>query len=263
MKGQVSFEAFSEVWPTLGKAYSIDPLILDCLGRPIPSTRSIGWIAGLWARARKRSASGLNIRAWEHLRNFIRFSHLRSGCNSLHRQVPQSSVTTWFRRSLLPQGDQVRKQIQNWLCGAGNSVAKAADKLGNASGKLQLAGLGAAGVGFVAAQPELITAGLAVAATGGAGNILAGVGQFSAGLLQGAGGGGFSNSGYAALSLATGFTLARGIAGPAVSGYRTVSQRGADAFAQGTANVAGGVNNAFTSLFDSMTPQQVDCSGGN
>ncbi len=28
VKGQVSFEAFSEVWSTLGKAYSIDPRLL-------------------------------------------------------------------------------------------------------------------------------------------------------------------------------------------------------------------------------------------
>lgn len=125
-------------------------------------------------------------------------------------------------RILLPQSQQ---PIENWLCEAGNSVAGWADGLGNVSGKLELAGLGIAGVGFVTAQPEITAPGLALAATGGVGNIGAGVLQFGAGLLQGAGGGGFSNSGYAALSLATGFTLARGVAGAAASGYRTASQR--------------------------------------
>lgn len=87
--------------------------------------------------------------------------------------------------------------------------------------------------------------------------------QFGAGLLQGAGGGGFSNSGYAALSLATGFLLARGITGPSGSGYRTVSQRASDAFRNGTAPVAGGVNGAWTSLIDAAVPRQVSCPGGN
>jgi hypothetical protein len=153
--------------------------------------------------------------------------------------------------------------FKNWLCRAGNSVAAGADKLGNVSGKLELAGLGTAGAGFVAAQPEVVVPGLALAATGGAGNIGAGVLQLTAGLLQGAGGGGFSNSSYAAFSLVTGFTLARGIVGPAASGYRTVSQRSADAFANGTATVVGGFNDSYTSLFDSASPRQVGCPGGN
>jgi hypothetical protein len=95
------------------------------------------------------------------------------------------------------------------------------------------------------------------------GNIGAGALQLGAGLLQGFGGGGFSNAGYAAVSLATGFTLARGIAGPAVSGYRTVSQRSADAFASGAATVTGGVNDLFASLIDAFAPAQVNCPGGN
>ena len=69
------------------------------------------------------------------------------------------------------------------------------------SGKLELAGLGIAGIGFVTVQPEITAPGLALAASGGIGNIGAGVLQFGAGLLQGAGSGGFSNSGYAALSV--------------------------------------------------------------
>ena len=156
-----------------------------------------------------------------------------------------------------------QQPIKNKLCEAGNSVADGADGLGNVSGKLLLAGLGIAGVGFVTAQPEITVPGLALAATGGLGNIGAGVLQLGAGLLQGAGGGGFSNCGYAALSLATGFTLARGITGPAVSGYRTVSQRAGDAFHNGTATVAGGVNDAWTSLIDAAAPRQVSCPGGN
>jgi hypothetical protein len=167
--------------------------------------------------------------------------------------------TTARRMPVLAQGNT----FKNWLCRAGNSVADFADKLGNASGKLELAGLGIAGAGFVTAQPEVTAPGLALAATGGVGNIGAGVLQFGAGLLQGAGGGGFGNSGYAALSLATGFTLARGIAGPAVSGYRTVSQRAGDAFSSGAATVAGGVNDAWISLIDAAAPQQVSCPGGN
>ncbi|MGE0383048.1 MAG: RHS repeat-associated core domain-containing protein [Hyphomicrobium sp.] len=158
---------------------------------------------------------------------------------------------------------QEEEPIKNWLCEAGNSVAEWADGLGNVSGKLELAGLGIAGVGFVTAQPEITAPGLALAATGGIGNIGAGVLQLGAGLLQGAGGGGFSNAGYATLSLATGFTLARGILGPAVSGYRTVSQRAGDAFRNGTATVAGGVNDVWTSLIDAAAPRQVSCPGGN
>jgi RHS repeat-associated protein len=153
--------------------------------------------------------------------------------------------------------------IKNWLCHAGNSLATGSELLGDASGKLELIGLGAAGVGVVTAQPEVVIPGLALAATGGFGNIGAGALQLGAGLLQGFGGGGYSNSGYAAVSLATGFTLARGIAGPAVSGYRTVSQRSADAFANGAATVTGGVNDLFASLIDAFAPKQVNCPGGN
>jgi hypothetical protein len=153
--------------------------------------------------------------------------------------------------------------IKNWLCHAGNSLATGSELLGDASGKLELIGLGAAGVGVVTAQPEVVIPGLALAATGGVGNIGAGALQLGAGLLQGFGGGGYSNSGYAAVSLATGFTLARGIAGPAVSGYRTVSQRSADAFANGAATVTGGVNDLFASLIDAFAPKQVNCPGGN
>lgn len=160
----------------------------------------------------------------------------------------------------MPQG---QTPIKNWLCEAGNSVAGWADGLGNVSGPLELAGLGTAGVGFVTAQPQITALGLAIAATGGIGNIGAGVLQLGAGLLQGAGGGGFSNSGYAALSLATGFTLARGITGPTVSGYRTVSQRADDAFRNGTATVAGLVNDRWTSLVHAAAPRQVSCPGGN
>ena len=155
------------------------------------------------------------------------------------------------------------RQVKNRLCRAGNSVANWSDGLGNVSGTLELSGLGIAGVGFVTGQPGVAAPGLALAATGGAGNIGAGVLQFTAGLLQGTGGGGFANSSYAALSLATGFTLARGITGPPAGGYRTVSQRTGDAFANGTATIAGGVNGLWTSLVDAATPQQVNCPGGN
>ena len=160
---------------------------------------------------------------------------------------------------------QSQHPIKDWLCHAGNAVADFADGLGQASGKVELAGLGVAGFGFVTAQPEVAAPGLALAATGGAGNIGAGVLQFTAGLLQGAGGGGggYANSGYAALSLATGAALTRGILGPGTSGYRSVSQRGADAFANGAATVTGGVNDLYTSLIDAAAPKQVNCPGGN
>ena len=170
------------------------------------------------------------------------------------------SSTTMRRMPVLAQS---KNPIQNWLCNAGNSLASGSESLGDASGKLELVGLGAAGVGVVTLQPEVVAPGLALAATGGVGNIGAGLLQLGAGLLQGFGGGGFSNSGYAAVSLATGFTLARGITGPAVSGYRTVSQRSADAFASGAATVTGGVNDLLTSLIDAFAPKQVNCPGGN
>jgi hypothetical protein len=50
---------------------------------------------------------------------------------------------------------------------------------------LELLGLGGAGIGVVTAQPEIAGAGLALAATGGVGNIGSGVVQLGAGLLQG------------------------------------------------------------------------------
>ena len=144
--------------------------------------------------------------------------------------------------------------LRRWKFGRSREQLELEVTQGNVSGKIELAGLATAGVGFVTAQPEILATGLTLSATGGAGNIGAGVLQFSAGLLQGAGGGGFSNSGYAALSLSTGFVLARGIVGPATSGYRTVSQRAGDAFANGTSTVAGGVNDLYTSLIDSASP---------
>lgn len=120
-----------------------------------------------------------------------------------------------------------------------------------------------AGVGVLTAQPEVVGAGLTVASVGGTGNITAGAMQFGAGIFQGIGGGGFSNSGYALLSLGTGIGLARGIVGSAASGYRTVSQRAADAFANGGATIAGGVNDLAGSLVDAAAPQQAICPGGN
>jgi RHS repeat-associated protein len=193
----------------------------------------------------------------------------------------QTELADWFRSARLertggaePDGgggasgtprqeEPQREPPTSRLCEAGNLAAEWANTIGNVSGKLELAGLGVAGLGFVTAQPQVTAPGLALAATGGIGNIGSGLMQFGAGLLQGAGGGGFSNSGYAALSLATGFVLARGITGPPVSGYRTVSQRASDAFRNGTATVAGGVNGAWTSLIDAAAPRQVSCPGGN
>src|SRR6185312_4491429 len=96
------------------------------------------------------------------------------------------------------------QKMQDWSCHAGNTLAGGADKLGNVSGKLEMIGLATAAVGTVTVQPEVAAPGLALAATGGAGNISAGVLQLSAGLLQGFGGGGYANSGYAALALSTG-----------------------------------------------------------
>lgn len=128
---------------------------------------------------------------------------------------------------------------------------------------MELVGLGVAGAGLVTAQPEVAALGLVLAATGGAGNIGASGFQFTAGLLQGAGGGGYGNSGYAVLSLATGAALSRGIIGPSTTGYRTVSHRAADNFANGSAAVVGGVNDLFTSIVDAAAPKQVTCPGGN
>ena len=165
-----------------------------------------------------------------------------------HRQLPQGG--SW---------DEAR----NWACKFGNSVARAADSLGAASGRIELTGLGVTAGGFVTAQPELIAAGLALAATGGTGGVLSGGMQFGAGILQGLGGGGYSNSAYAAASLASGWVLARGIIGPAHSGYRTASQRANDAFLDGTATVVGGVNGTFVSFVEAAAPRQVNCPGGN
>jgi RHS repeat-associated protein len=155
---------------------------------------------------------------------------------------------------------QIIKRLKKWACNAGNSVATGSDMLGNVSGKLALTGLGVTAAGALAGQPEF---GLGIMAVGGTGSVVAGVMQFGAGLLQGAGGGGFGNSGYAALSVGTGLILSRGIIGPASSGYRTVSQRAADSFSNGTATVAGGVNDFWSQFVDAAAPQQVNCPGGH
>ena len=156
-------------------------------------------------------------------------------------------------------GAQSQHPVKDWLCHAGNSVADHADKLATASGKLEIVGVGVGVGGLVTVQPEVAAPGFALAATGGVGSIGAGVLQFGAGLMQGAGGGGYGNSGYALVSLASGYALARGITGPAVSGYRTVSQRATDSLLQNTATTTGGVFDTLTSFVDQLAPQQVSC----
>ena len=230
--------------------------------RPRPlSTHLSAPIAPRWSRLPKRKdahrglAGSCRAASRPTPSQVLKVSGENAGCVTKARRTP-----------LLPQGNQLAEVVvtaRKWLCTAGNFLAEGADKLGNVSGKLELGGLGVAGVSVVAAQPEGVAVGLGLAATGGTGNIIAGGLQVTAGLLQGVGGGGFGNAGYGALSLATGFTLARGIVWPAASGYRTVSQRAADAFANGTATVAGGVNDLWTSLIDSASPQQVGCPGGH
>jgi hypothetical protein len=154
---------------------------------------------------------------------------------------------------------QSQNPIKNWLCHAGNSVAGFADKLGNASGKLELTGVGVGVAGLVTAQPEVAGPGFALAATGGLGSIGAGALQFGAGLLQGFGGGGFGNSLSAVATLGAGATIGRIVGGPSVSGYRTVSQRATDSFLQNSATTTGGVFDTLTAFIEQLSPQQVGC----
>lgn len=116
-----------------------------------------------------------------------------------------------------------------------------------------------AGASAVLAQPEGVTGGLAMAASGGVGQIGASVMQLGSGLMQGFTTGDFTNSFYATASLATGWAIERAIVGPAISGYRTVSQRAADRFAHGSAIVIGGVDNRFIAYVDAAAPRQVNC----
>jgi hypothetical protein len=141
----------------------------------------------------------------------------------------------------------------------GNSLASGSRFLGDVSGAAELFGLGIAAVGTAFGQPEF---GLTIMATGGVGNYAAGVIQLGAGALQGIGGGGFGNAGYATISLTTGLVLGRGIAGGKSKGW-TASQRASDAFSNGFATAAGGVNDLWAQAIDALSPQQVNCPGGN
>ena len=166
-------------------------------------------------------------------------------------------LPTTMRR--MPVLAQSQTPIQNWLCHAGNSLASASDTLGNASGKIELAGVGIGVAGLVTAQPEVAGPGFALAAAGGIGSIGAGALQFGAGLLQGFGGGGFGNSLSAVATLGAGATIGRFITGPSVSGYQTVSQRATNSFLQNTATTTGGVFDTLTSFIEQLGPQQVPC----
>ena len=149
--------------------------------------------------------------------------------------------------------------LKNWLCMKGNALASGADLLGSASAKLEMGGVAIGIVGAVTAQPEVAGVGVAVAATGGFGSIGAGALQFGAGLLQGFGGRGFGNSISALATLGASATVGRFFAGPAVNGYRTVSQRTTDSFLQNSAITTGGIFDTLTSFLEQLGPQQVSC----
>ena len=188
--------------------------------------------------------------------------------NISDQSTPNSAFGTGYlalQQSGYATGYPVQSQspIDYWLCTAGNTVAAFADKLGSVSGKLEFTGIAVALAGLAAGQPAVTAPGLALAATGGVGNIGAGVLQFGAGLLHGVSVGDFSNSGYAALSIVTGLTLARAISGPSLSGHLTAAKREGEAFAQTTATVVGGVNDIWSTLIDDAAPRQVECYGGN
>ncbi len=108
-------------------------------------------------------------------------------------------------------------------------------------------------------QPQVAGLGVALTAAGGAGGVGAGVLQIGAGVLQGIGGGGWRNAAYGTLTLGIGFGLSRLVAGPAATGYRTVSQRAGDELRRNTAITAGGAYDAMTQLLESLGPQQVSC----
>jgi hypothetical protein len=151
------------------------------------------------------------------------------------------------------------QKFQNFLCNSGNSLASGSDTLGNASAKLEVAGVGVGLVGLATVQPEVTAAGVGLAAAGGLGSIGAGALQFGAGLLQGFGGGGFGNSLSALATLGAGATIGRFIGGPSVSGYQTVSQRAANNFLENSKITTGGIFDILTSLIEQLGPQQVSC----
>lgn len=182
--------------------------------------------------------------------------HPRSRWHDHARPWAVYSTAGWIGTAA--RGAELR---QDWLCNAGNSLANASDSLGSVSGKLELAGVGATLAGAATAQPEVTAAGLAVAGVGGLGSIGAGALQFGAGVLQGAGGGGFSNAFSAVATLGASATVARFVGGPSVSGYRTVSQRATDSLFQNTATVTGGVLDTITSFLEDLAPHAVTCPG--
>ena len=127
------------------------------------------------------------------------------------------------------------------------------------SGKLELVGLGLTGGSIVFAQPEGVAAGLTLTATGGVGSIGAGLAQFSAGILQGLGGGGYSNAFSAVATLGTGATISRFIGGPSATGYLSASQRSTDSLFKNAAIVSGGAYDTMTSFLDDLAPHQTSC----
>jgi RHS repeat-associated protein len=153
--------------------------------------------------------------------------------------------------------EPTQNSFANWLCQEGNSFASASDLLGTAGGRLEMIGLGWAGVGLLTGQPEVAAPGVGLAATGGLASMGAGALQFGAGLMQGISGHGFGNSLSAAVTFGSAWSIAK--IAPTVSGYRTVSQRASDSFLKNTAIATGGAFDALTSLLQQLGPQEVSC----
>jgi Na+-driven multidrug efflux pump len=131
---------------------------------------------------------------------------------------------------------------------------------GELSVDLIVVGGGTTIFGTLTGQPEIVAPGLALTSTGGALGILGGFVQIGSGVFQGAGGADYSNAINAVATLTFGVTLKRFIAGPPTAGFRTASQRTADALRRDTATVTGGTQDVFSSLIEQLGPQQKRCA---
>jgi len=152
----------------------------------------------------------------------------------------------------------------NWMINFGNGLNELSDKLGEASVLIGGVGTVVAGVGAVTVQPAIAAPGIAMMMTGAAGGTLAGVAQITGGALQWAGGASGSNFFNGILALGAGRALGRAVVGPSASGYRSVSQRAADAKSANWGLFTGFGYDLTTNAIEDLGPQKSNCqaSGG-
>lgn len=168
-----------------------------------------------------------------------------------------ASITPDIRESKSQerQGSPCNQALINF----GNSLAGISDDAGTISTVFTLSGLAVAGYGTVAVQPEITGPGLALAETGGAIGIGAGVTQVAAGLFQGFGGGDFDNAWHGAMSLALGYGIKLFTSPPAGWHLGSASQRAAAEAMNRSSTVVGGTYDLLSSRIQALGPQETSC----